>query len=116
MSGRPGSHAVRQPEWETEVGRQTSEELSEIRTVLSRAEDARKTLIRYRDGHHMRAGHWEYDGPGGRGRYVGGTTEPDPDVQEMIDALGDAIDKLDRWRRTGRPRQTLKPSRRTPRP
>lgn len=83
-------------------GRDTSEELAEVRTVLSRAEDARCTLWRWQTGQlGRRGGRWEF-GTGGPAVYVGGGYEPDPDVAEMIEALDAAIVSLNRWRRTGR--------------
>ena len=89
-------------------GRDTSEELTEIRTVLSRAEDARRTLWRYQQEEISRAGHWDFaqDPP----VYVTDSTDPDPDIDDMIRALDTAILALDRWRRTSRPKKGRKES------
>lgn len=60
-------------------GRETSNALAEVRTVLSRAETALDSLDRsgwYRD---------------------------DADRGEMADAMREVVRLLDRWRRTGRP-------------
>lgn len=73
-------------------GRETSSELTEVRTVLSRAEDAARTLERYRaQGNHG------YVWPE---RTV--EIPLDPDIEEMIHALQVVSATLDRWRRTGR--------------
>lgn len=61
-------------------GRDTSVELTEVRTVLSRAESAMVAV---------RRGPW-------RG-------EPDPEAGEMLAALERVVAELARWRRTGRP-------------
>lgn len=61
-------------------GRDTSRELTEVRTVLSRAETALEYLHMLRD----------------RGF-------KDPDAAEMRVALFEVVEKLSRWRRTGRP-------------
>lgn len=88
----------------TDRGRDTSSELTEVRTVLSRAIEARLTLWRFQTRQFgQRGGRWDYslDPP----QYVGGTTDPDPDVDDMIEALDAAIVSLLRWRRTGRARK-----------
>lgn len=81
MSGRPR-------------GRETSNALTEIRTVLSRAENARTTLVRF--------GGSEWPAVDGRIVYSAGRVK-DPDHDEMVAALDDVIARLDGWRRTGRP-------------
>lgn len=89
----------------TDRGRDVSNELTEIRTVLSRAEDARRTLWRYQAGEiGSREGHWGPDPEGSRYAkwFDDGPYRQDPDVAEMIDALDDVIYRLERWRRTGR--------------
>lgn len=61
-------------------GRDTSWELVEVRTVLSRAETAIESI--------------------GRGPFRMG---PDPEKDEMLYALATVVETLKRWRRTGRP-------------
>ena len=77
-------------------GRDTSDELVEVRTVLSRAENARDRLVAIRDGHIDR---WEYDHDLGT---VTRRVLPDPDIDQMIVALDKVIGQLAEWRRTGR--------------
>lgn len=76
-------------------GRDVSHELSEVRTVLSRAENAIATLTKYRNREFHRTRH-----VAGRG-FVDDRT-PDPDVRDMIDALERVVAGLTRWRRAGR--------------
>lgn len=73
-------------------GRETSNALVEVRTVLSRAETALETLQGY---------------PADRERWadVPGFLQPDPDEERMIGALIEVRNLLDKWRRTGRPRK-----------
>lgn len=66
----------------TDRGRDTSWELVEVRTVLSRAESAIKSIT---GGRHQRPPYH------------------DEDEAEMLDALGHVVEELKRWRRTGRP-------------
>jgi hypothetical protein len=70
-------------------GRDVSQELTEVRTVLSRAETAIQNL------HHMQANHIEFDP-----RY-GGNQGFDPDVDDMLSALNVCVELLNRWRKTG---------------
>ena len=92
------------PEQTTQAdrGRDVSAELTEVRTVLSRAEDARRTLWLYQQGEiGGRRGHWNYDVQ--PAVWVDdGPYQQDPDVAEMIEALDETILRLQRWRRTGR--------------
>ena len=86
-------------------GHDTSDELTEVRTVLSRAENARDRIamyIRNETDHQCgeRGGRW--DCATTPPVYVGGTYDADPDAVEMVDALTELIDRLARWRRTGR--------------
>ena len=85
-------------------GHDTSEELVEVRTVLSRAESARATILRWieneADHHYRRGGSRDYQAtPPVR---VGGTYDADRDAREMVAALDTVIERLARWRRTGR--------------
>lgn len=81
-------------------GRDTSQALTEVRTVLSRAEHALRVLQRgpteWRYNSDGRPdfdweGHWPKD--------------YDPDHAEMVEALEKAVGLLAQWRRTGRPRK-----------
>lgn len=85
-------------------GRDTSAELVEVRTVLSRAENARETLTKWRANATTRKvareGYHDLSGP--RPVYVATSYAADPDVDAMIEALDEVIRRLDRWRRTGR--------------
>lgn len=85
-------------------GNDTSEELTEVRTVLSRAESAIATLVKYRDQQFRRGRRVYGEGHPPGGTYVEDRT-PDVDVEDMIAALEKAIEGLNRWRRTGRSRR-----------
>lgn len=73
-------------------GRDVSPELTEVRTVLSRAETALNTLdyIRRQQAKDGEAGFY-------------GT--PDADFDRMYGALNEVVAWLDEWRRTGRPKK-----------
>jgi hypothetical protein len=58
------------------------------------------TLWLYQQRLYSRAGHWDYDAE--PMHYVVESTDPDPDIDDMIEALDAAIVGLLRWRRTGR--------------
>lgn len=82
-------------------GRDTSNELVEVRTVLSRAKHAAGVL---RDrSEETRPTQWDaekkewYD-------YIPSYEywPPDPDRAEMLEAMDQVVELLDRWRRTGR--------------
>ena len=70
-------------------GRDVSQELTEVRTVLSRAESAICSIERYR------ANPTKMDA-----RY-GGNYGFDPDGKDMLSALGEVVELLERWRKTG---------------
>lgn len=89
--------------------RDISGPLSEVRTVLSRAETAMDSLVAhsYRGNMPYRAfirseerqpdgyfGHWEWVGPSG--------SEPDPDTEAMYYALERTVRDLARWRKAGK--------------
>ena len=78
-------------------GRETSNALTEVRTVLSRAETALDYIV-----HGPTEGHTEYDE---NHHYVGFHREFDPDHEEMEEALRQCVMLLSRWRRTGRPKR-----------
>ncbi len=90
-----------------ERGNETTAALTEVRTVLSRAETALDTLERerVRDGAELpewqlRSGHREaYDTEGD------GLFHADRDIDDMIDALSHTVKRLDRYRRTGKTRR-----------
>ena len=60
-------------------GRETTFALTEVRTVLSRAETAVVSIRRFNHGR-------------------------DPEAEEMIAELRAVVERLERWRRTGRSR------------
>lgn len=72
-------------------GRETSDALVEVRTVLSRAENALSTLEVRR----------AQDGTDWYGREY----HADPEIEEMIGTLQEVVRQLDRWRRTGAKRK-----------
>jgi len=90
-------------------GRDVSDELTEVRTVLSRAENALDTLYRLRRNEtthdRARSGHWDYSDPE-HSRFVVDSYAADPDIDAMIDALEWTVDELKRWRRTGRAKKS----------
>ncbi|GAA1701487.1 hypothetical protein GCM10009765_58820 [Fodinicola feengrottensis] len=102
-----------------EIGRLTSNELTEVRTVLSRAETALAFLNRHPEGElelEPMTGHWEIIGTirGFRGgtyqdkRWVIDTqavTIRHPDLEEMRDALTTTVASLRKWARTGAKRR-----------
>jgi hypothetical protein len=77
-----------------ERGRDVSQELTEVRTVLSRAESAKAKIESYRANPRI-TGVSEDDH-----RY-GGNEGFDPDGAEMIQDLDRVICFLDKWRKTG---------------
>jgi len=85
-------------------GRDTSRSLTDVRTVLSRAETALADLTRRSYHPNMPATRWdrEADRWVETGELVGGDQD-DPDIEEMCAALEQAVSLLDKWRRTGRP-------------
>jgi hypothetical protein len=76
-------------------GRDVSQELTEVRTVLSRAESAVERLHQYR-----------YEPREVDPRY-GGNEGFDPDLDEMIDRLLIVVRLLARWRKTGSTRRRV---------
>jgi len=106
-----------------DIGRLTSGPLTEVRTVLSRAETALAALDRDRSEYGTRCeeleispveGHHEPYGEPIKGRARGTTyqpkrwvvdkpavTIPHPDLEEMRDALRTTINVLRKWERTG---------------
>lgn len=91
-------------------GKDTTKALTEIRTVLSRAETALAAILCNPENE---PGDWVFDQPSGRyrldgseiltGRWVAsGPATFDPDYKDMADVLTDFIDRAKRWERTGR--------------
>lgn len=92
-----------------EIGRCTSRPLTEVRTVLSRAEtalqhwssfDALVVVEGEYVGHY--SGRDDVDDYGYIGRVA---ITPHPDVDEMREALEKVVELLSPWRRTGRPKR-----------
>jgi hypothetical protein len=89
--------------------RDVSDALTEVRTVLSRAETAMDALVRlsYRGNRPTAYGvrvpcgdnntrmEWHYDGPPSG-------EAPDPDVEDMYYALERTVRDLARWRKAGK--------------
>lgn len=80
----------------TDRGAEKSYALTEVRTVLSRAETAIKLL-------ESGPTEWRYDVEWIDGeRHSERITEYDPDHKDMIFALRAVVAQLERWRRTGK--------------
>lgn len=73
-------------------GTEASDELTEIRTTLSRAVTAREQIRRRRDGE----------------TYISARTTPDPDQQRMLNALDEVIAILIPYQRTGATSRSLR--------
>ncbi|WP_158881897.1 hypothetical protein [Amycolatopsis anabasis] len=100
---------------EIDFGRDTTDVLVQVRTVLSRAETALK-MLRGRDG--TGPVYWvvppqpifsgtetnDYGGPQFLG-YSDGISVPHPGGDEMVSALEGLIERLSPFRRTGRPKK-----------
>lgn len=91
-------------------GNETSAELTEVRTVLSRAETALVTLERFRQREGTPAPEWmiaSYEQSGNRDERIDddGCWTADADLADMIDALSETVRRLDRYRRTGKTRR-----------
>ncbi len=84
-------------------GRDTSRELTEVRTVLSRAENALETLERLAAQGDRHAS-WKCE-EGEDCTVEDHWTRVDPDSDEMARALANVVGLLDRWRRTGSTRR-----------
>jgi hypothetical protein len=78
-------------------GRDTSRALVEVRTVLSRAKTALFELERDERGTEFEHKRDE------QGRLISRSKYKDPDHDEMVAALRQTVDALERWERTGRP-------------
>lgn len=83
-------------------GNETSEALTEVRTVLSRAESALERLEHERASIGIKLPEYQLSW---REHDADGYFTGDPDLAPMIGALNDVVRSLDRWRRTGRARR-----------
>lgn len=90
-------------------GRDVSLELTEVRTVLSRAETALSALLNLSYAGNWIAPRWVRDPETGKyvvdGEHPAKGTAPDPDVEAMFAALEEVVARLARWRRTGKTRR-----------
>lgn len=73
--------------------------LTEIRTVLSRARNARETLLSRRMEWEGRKWEW-IDGE----HVMVNPGQPDPDIPDMVEVLDNFIAAAERWERKGRKR------------
>jgi hypothetical protein len=99
-----------------DLGRVTSNPLTEVRTVLSRAESALSVLRHAKNDPDLRwsGGYlWKLDGVWD-GAYPWRKTDEEleeiprivhPDLDEMIASLEGVVASLKKWERTGRPRR-----------
>lgn len=85
-------------------GRDTSRELTEIRTVLGRAETALATLRNLKTA-QTTWGSVKTD----QGYYISAEVPyaPDPDIDSMIDILTVLTKDLARWRKTGKAKKNV---------
>ena len=74
----------------TDRGRDVGRDLTEVRTVRTRAENAIKKIL---STNRSREREPALYGP------------PDPDQAEILEALHDVVDRLAPWQRTGRPKK-----------
>jgi hypothetical protein len=88
---------------EYEIGRCTSMALTEVRTVLKRAESALEAIpregSRYYDELVIQGDVYDIYGKDPDRQAI----SPHPERDEMIAALEQCVRLLERWRRTGRP-------------
>jgi hypothetical protein len=87
-------------------GNDTSEALTEVRTVLRRAETALVQLEREQQQEGTPAPPWliqSQERYGRDGRVDDdGCWAADPDLPDMLDALSETVRRLDKYRRTGK--------------
>lgn len=83
-------------------GRETTAALTEIRTVLSRAETALAFLDREKAHVGNKLNEWELKHPDTWPHDDDGCLLGDPDLDAMREALGETVRQLDQWRRTGK--------------
>jgi hypothetical protein len=80
---------------DTDRGRETSNALTEIRTVLSRARTAQRFLDGPTEYRLTSDGSRDHDAP----------RVEDPDAREMRIALAEVVELLEGWARTGPPKK-----------
>jgi hypothetical protein len=94
-----------------DMGRAASMALTSVRTVLSHAETALhywadQQPMEVQPGKYIGHRHEPRDGYDPQTGYLGRETiTPHPELAEMRAALEEVVEKLDRWRRTGRPKK-----------
>lgn len=109
--GRPGRCPLCGTPYPRPRGRETSNVLTEARTVLSRAETARDAVVwdSYKGNVTRGPDDWRRDWPGEEmpAWYAHGPSGeiPDPDAEAIFAALDDVVRRLDPYRRTGRPKR-----------
>lgn len=88
-------------------GNETSRALTEVRTVLSRAETGLRTLEaeRARDGDPLPDWQLESRWREAYDPHGDGVFHADRDIEDMIDALSETVKRLDMYRRTGKTRR-----------
>lgn len=88
-----------------ERGNETTQALTEVRTVLSRAETALVSLERERASEGTPLSSWQLRFPDEYDTHGDGLQHADPDIDDMIDALNETVKRLDKYRRTGKTRR-----------
>lgn len=83
-------------------GQDSTNALTEIRTVLSRAETALLSLERERARAGTPLDDWQLKYADPRTVDEDNRFIPDPDIEDMINSLNDTVRRLDKYRRTGR--------------
>lgn len=83
-------------------GNDTSYELTEARTVLSRAETALLLLERHRARDGRSLDQWEINVQLRDGTFTDGLFHADPDTNAIITILEETVRQLDKYRRTGK--------------
>lgn len=86
-------------------GRDVSQALTEVRTVLTRAETARADLIELSYAGNRPGYRWDRETRETHCDLPPSGEAPDPDTEDMVAALDGVIASLARWRKTGRPRR-----------
>lgn len=103
-----------QPDYD--IGRSTSSALVAVRTVLSSAETALHSWsnmqpMETQPGKFIGYRHEPHDGYDPETGYLGRElVRPHPELDEMREVLEEIVAKLDRWRRTGRPKKRGTPT------
>lgn len=101
---------------EYDMGRAASHALTSVRTVLSHAETALQYWsnaqpLEIQPGKFIGYRHEPQNGYDPETGYLGRElVRPHPELAEMREALEEIVAKLDRWRRTGRPKKRGTPT------